>query len=218
MVMLQVHFRSFRVPSVQLEQIGGAQDSSEQSVSEQLQTLLVLDLHQPAGATATAFGATPGSSGGSTHVPAASASASAERQGAVLADPVLHVAYGGGPHLLLAACTRDTLVVVSLEGLAAHLYQQQTCGEGGSGGGGASVAEPQLWHQLTAVHCGAADVLAIRWGWLLGAPGKAIACGHCSDLRTVCNALLPVPRLLRRPCCPYSGWQLLGSVLSTGRG
>ena len=85
---------------------------------------------------------------------------------------MLHVAFGGGPHLLLAACTRDTLAVVSLEGLAAHLFQQQTGGGGGGGGGGSSSSscgtaggqQQALWHQLASAHCGAADVLAMRCG------------------------------------------------------
>lgn len=157
---------------LQLEQIGSAQAGGEQEAGEHLQTLLVLDLHQPAGASVTAFGADPsGRAGGTRGAPTAASAAAVERQGAALADPVVHVAYGGGPHLLLAACTRDTLAVVSLEGLAAHLYQQQTCGagSGGSGDEGGGTAEHQLWHQLAAVHCGAADVLAIRWGGALGA-------------------------------------------------
>lgn len=144
---------------MQLEQIGSANDNGEQASDEQLQTLLVLDLHQPGGPSATTFGAVPGglSSRSSTSVAPASQSAAGQGRGQAQADAVVHVAYGGGPHLLLAACTHDTLAVVSLEGLAAHLYQQQT---GGAGSGG--VAAHQLWHQLAAVHCGAADVLALR--------------------------------------------------------
>ncbi|KAL4433701.1 hypothetical protein ABPG75_000142 [Micractinium tetrahymenae] len=152
----------------QLDHIGSTQDRADQAAGEQLQTLLVLDLQQPAGVSATAFGVTPsGSSGsrGSTHAASGPPAAAAEGQGPPLADPVLQVAYGGGPHLLLAACTHDNLVVVSLEGLAAHLYQQQTSGGEGSGcGGGSGSAAPHpLWHQLAAVHCGAAEVLAISW-------------------------------------------------------
>ena len=73
-----------------------------------------------------------------------------------------HVAFGGGPHLLLAACTKNTLVAVSLEGLAAHLFQQQTSGGDGGGAAAGATGQQALWQQLAAVHCGDADVLAIR--------------------------------------------------------
>lgn len=116
---------------------------------QQLKTLLVLDLRPPAAAAALTFSAAHGSGG--------AVAAPAPAPDAPLDGAVLHVAFGGGPHLLLAACTRDTLAVVSLEGLAAHLFQQQT-----SGGGAAPPAQHPLSHQLAAVHCGHADLLAIR--------------------------------------------------------
>lgn len=148
---------------MQLDQIGSTQVNSEQQ-GEQLQTLLVLDLRQPLAATVTAVSVSSARTASPAPQPADPASAQAATPS--LADPVLHVAYGGGPHLLLAACTHDTLVVVSLEGLAAHLFHQQTSG------GGTSVAAAghrTLWQQLAAVHCGPAEVLAIRYGARWGA-------------------------------------------------
>lgn len=133
---------------LQLDHIGSAacQDRAEQ---QQLQTLLVLDLQRPASAaTALTF---------SAHGSSVTAAPSPE-PGTPLSDAVLHVAFGGGPHLLLAACTRDTLTVVSLEGLAAHLFHQQT-----SGCGASLPAQQPLWQQLAAVHSGHAELLAIRW-------------------------------------------------------
>lgn len=135
-----------RTTLVQLDHIGST--SQDKCGAQHLETLLVLDLQRPASAAAAlTFDAASGT--GST-----TAGASA----LPLGEPVQHVAIGGGPHLLLAAATRDTLVVASLEGLAAHLFQRQA-----SGGGAAGPPQP-LWQQLAAAHCGHADVLAIRWG------------------------------------------------------
>lgn len=135
-------------PRLQLDHIGSAcQDKMEQ---QQLEMVLVMDLHYPA-ATATVVTARP-STLGCVAAPAPSP----------LGDPVLHVAFGGGPHLLLAACSQDTLVVASLEGLAAYLFHQQTSSCGGAHT--PSVKQhTRLWHQVAAVHCGHAEVLAIRW-------------------------------------------------------
>ena len=63
--------------------------------------------------------------------------------GRPLDEPVLHVAYGGGPRLLLAAATEQSLVVCSLERFAAALFSQQTGGGGGSGSGGLALEEEE---------------------------------------------------------------------------
>ncbi len=140
--------------SLQLDHIGST--SHEECTAQHLETLLVLDLQRPASAAAALT------------FDAASASGSAT-DGALalpLGEPVQHVAIGGGPHLLLAAATRDTLVVVSLEGLAAHLFQRQA-----SSGSAAGPSQP-LWQQLAAVSCGHAELLAIRWDadWRVSTP------------------------------------------------
>jgi hypothetical protein len=185
-------------PCLQLDHIGSAcQDRVEQ---QEMQTLLVLDLHHPAAAAAaTVVSASARDGGPSAPAPLLLPPAA---PAAPLGEPVVHVAYGGGPHLLLAACTRDTLAVVSLEGLAAHLFQQQTSGGEGSahGGGdggseGACAGQQALWHQLAAAHCGHAEVLAIRWekrAWALAA---------------VCSLLSAVPRL--RLVLPLPAWLCL---------
>lgn len=91
-----------------------------------LHSVVVLDLCQPSGP----------SGGGS---------------GRPLDEPVLHLAYGGGPHLLLAAATEQWLVVCSLEGLAASLFAHQVAGgpqgEGMAVGGLAAPGGP---HALQA--------------------------------------------------------------------
>jgi hypothetical protein len=182
-------------PCLQLDHIGAAcQDRVEQ---QELQTMLVLDLHHPPAAAAATVVSTSSRDGGPGAPaplllpPAALA--------APLGEPVVHVAYGGGPHLLLAACTRDTLAVVSLEGLAAHLFHQQTSGGEGSlhggsegGGGGACAGQQALWHQLAAAHCGHAEVLAIRWEKRARAPAA------------VCCLLCPLKMVL-----PLSAWLYL---------
>lgn len=130
---------------LQLDHIGSAcQDKC--TAQQQLETLLVLDLQRPASAAAALT------------FDAASGAGTAAAGGAALplCEPVQHVAIGGGPHLLIAAATRDCLVVASLEGLAAHLFQRQ------ASGGGAAAAPQPLWHQLAAAHCGQAELLAIR--------------------------------------------------------
>lgn len=48
-----------------------------------------------------------------------------DREGIPLVHPVRHVCFGGGPHLLLAAATEDTLAVFSLEHLAIQLFNEQ---------------------------------------------------------------------------------------------
>ena len=189
-------------PTPQLDHIGSAatQDKAEQ---QQLQTLLVLDLQRPAAAAAAL---TVGAHGSSGHAAPAAGSVPLE-------DAVLRVAFGGGPHLLLAACTRDTLAVVSLEGLAAHLFHQQT-----SGACSAAAAHQPLWQQLAAVHCGHAEVLAIRCATGAHAGRCCWACagpqpGTCRCPAGPCR---PWPADLPAPCpAPRSWTQQLDGILAS---
>ena len=127
----------------QLDHIGHAPEDTW--AQQQLQTVLVLDLHHPTALAATL-----------SVEPCGDGAAGRQLVPAPLAEPVLHVAFGGGPHLLLAACTHNTLAIVSLEGLAVQLFHQQTSSC-------AAAEPPALWHQVAAVHCGHADLLALRW-------------------------------------------------------